>query len=81
MYLDTKTLRDWKKKNFIPKQQGEIRLLSADIAVMSNDNSVFSVIRLIPQGDRYKKYLSYIEHWNDTHSETQAIRLKQLYND
>ena len=81
MYLDDKLLRDWKKKNYIPKQQGEIRLLSADIAVMSNDNSVFSVIRLIPQGDRYKKYLSYMEHWNDTHSETQAIRLKQLYDD
>ena len=81
MYLDDKALRDWKKKNYIPKQQGEIRILSADIAVMSNDNSVFSLIRLIPSGNRYKKYLSYIEHMNDTHSEAQAIRLKQLYED
>lgn len=81
MYLDTKTLKDWKKKNFIPKQQGEIRILSADIAVMSNDNSVFSLIRLIPSGNRYKKCLSYMEHMNNTHSEAQAIRLKQLYDD
>ncbi|MDD4695870.1 MAG: hypothetical protein PHW42_05510, partial [Patescibacteria group bacterium] len=81
MYLDDKALRDWKKKNCIPKQQGEIRILSADIAVMSNDNSVFSLIRLIPSGNRYKKYLSYMEHMNDTHSEAQAIRLKQLYDD
>ena len=81
MYLDDKVLRDWKKKNYIPKQQGEIRILSADIAVMSNDNSVFSLIRLIPSGNRYKKYLSYMEHMNDAHSEAQAIRLKQLYDD
>lgn len=81
MYLDTKTLRDWKKKNFIPKQQGEIRILSCDVAVMSNDNTVFCVLRLIPSGDRYKRYLSYIEHANNAHSETQSIRMKQLYED
>jgi hypothetical protein len=83
LYSDEKVLKEWKKKNYIPKQQGEIRILSCDIAIMggSNDNTVFSVLRLIPQGDRYKKYLSYIEHANNSHSETQSIRMKQLYDD
>ena len=83
MYLDDKAMRDWKKKNYIPKQTGEIRILSADIAIMggSNDNTVFAVLRLIPNGDRYKKYLSYMEHANNAHSEMQSIRLKQLYDD
>ena len=83
LYLDDRALKEWKKKNYIPKQQGEVRVLSADIAIMggANDNTVFSVLRLIPNGNRYKKYLSYIEHQNNAHSETQSIRLKQLYED
>ncbi len=83
LYLDVKALKEWKKKNLIPKQQGEIRLLGCDVAIMggANDNTVFTVLRLIPNGNRYKKYLSYVEHANNAHSETQSIRLKQLYND
>lgn len=83
LYLDTKELNKWKKKNSIPKQKGEIRLLSADVAVMggNNDNTVFLVMRLIPHGNRYMRYVSYIEHASNAHSESQSIRLKQLYND
>lgn len=83
LYLDEKALKDWKKKNYVPKQEGEIRLLGVDIAIMggSNDNTVFTVLRLIPHGNRYKRYLSYIEHANNAHSEEQSIRAKQLYHD
>lgn len=83
LYLDVKALKEWKKKNLTPKQQGEIRLLGCDVAIMggANDNTVFTVLRLIPNGSRYKKYLSYVEHANNAHSETQSIRLKQLYSD
>ncbi len=83
LYLDPKALKEWKKKNYVPKQDGEIRLLGLDVAVMggSNDNTVFTVLRLIPSGNRYKRYLSYIEHANNAHSEEQSIRAKQLYED
>lgn len=47
-----------KKKNpySIPKQQGEIRLVSCDMAFVENkknDNSVFSCFRLIPESRTY----------------------------
>lgn len=83
LYLDDKAMKDWKKKNKVPKQDGEIRLLGIDVAVMggSNDNTVFSVMRLIPSNGRYKRYLSYLEHANNAHFEEQSIRAKQLYED
>lgn len=48
-----------KKKNpyDIPKQPGEIRLISCDMAFVenkNNDNSVFSFIRLLPESTTYK---------------------------
>lgn len=82
-YLNDKLLKDWKKKNLVPKLKDEIRVVSLDIAVMGgeNDNSVYTVLRLLPQGQRYRKQVVYIEHANNAHSETQSIRLKQLYDD
>lgn len=41
----------------IPKQTGEIRIVSCDIAMESganNDNSVFSCLRLLPESQEYK---------------------------
>ena len=46
-----------------------------------NDNSIFTLMRLIPSGQEYIREVSYIESFNGTHSEKQAIRLKQLFND
>lgn len=48
-----------KKKNpyEIPKQPGEMRVLSCDIAFVdrkNNDNSVFSCVRLLPESMQYK---------------------------
>lgn len=83
LYLEEKALRAWNKKNFIQKQKGELRILGLDVAMMggSRDNSVFTVLRLLPNGSRYRRQLAYIEHHNNAHSEEQSIRMKQLYDD
>lgn len=46
-----------KNKYDIPKQVGEVRILSCDIAMeagSSTDNSIFSCIRLLPESQEYK---------------------------
>lgn len=47
----------------------------------SNDNTIFTVLRLFPNGEEYELQIPYIESLNGQHSENQAIRLKQLYED
>lgn len=71
-------------KTTLPKVKGEIRVIGMDIALMKgarNDNSIFTLIRLIPNGTSYQRQLVYMEHMNGEHSEVQAIRLKQLHHD
>lgn len=71
-------------KSSLPKVKGEIRIIGVDVALMKgakNDNTIFSLIRLIPNGASYQRQLVYMEHANGQHSELQAIRLKQLYED
>jgi hypothetical protein len=68
----------------IKKQDGEIRLIGVDVAMMGgseNDNTVFTCMRLLPNGNEYKRQVPYTEVLNGQHSEKQAIRLKQLFND
>lgn len=46
-----------KNKYAIPKQAGEIRIVSCDIAIVggeANDNSIFSCIRALPESKEYK---------------------------
>lgn len=46
-----------KAKNLLPKQKGEIRIVSCDIAAEAgnkNDNSIYSCIRLLPESKEYK---------------------------
>jgi hypothetical protein len=78
-FLDSKNKR---KKS--TKQSGEIRIIGVDIAVMggqSNDNTVFTCIRLLPSRGEYLRDVSYIESLNGGHPDLQAIRLKQIYHD
>lgn len=66
------------------KQDGEIRLIGVDVAMMGgndNDNTIFTFMRLLPNGTSYQRQVPYIESMNGQHSEKQAIRLKQLYHD
>lgn len=76
-----------KKLSNMPKQAGEIRIVSMDIALMGsnkavkNDTTAFTLMRLLPQGGEYRRDVVYMESLAGQHSESQAIRLKQLYYD
>ena len=68
----------------IAKQKGEIRIISADIALCEgkqNDNSVYTLVRLLPDKESYKRQVVHIESYNGVNSDKQALRLKQLYQD
>ncbi|MDU5350015.1 MAG: terminase family protein [Peptostreptococcus sp.] len=76
----SKQVKSWD----IPKVDGEIRVLSADIALQAgakNDNSIYSLLRLIPKGKTWKKELVCMESYNGLQAEFQALRLKQLFYD
>lgn len=54
---DEDVLSKAKNKYAIPKQAGEIRIVSCDIAMVggeANDNSIFSCIRALPESNEYK---------------------------
>ena len=81
-----------KKFKYIPKEDGEIRILSCDIATIGtrqNDASVYMLMQLFPIASKknenefkcYKRVVSYMETMTGGHSETQAIRIRQLYDD
>lgn len=80
--------RDKRKKlTNMPKQSGEIRLIGMDVALMGsskavkNDTTQFTLMRLLPQGEEYRRDVVYMEKMEGQHSELQAIRMKQLYYD
>jgi hypothetical protein len=78
-YLDNK-----KRKSNLPKQPGEIRIIGADIAIAKgdkNDNSVFTLLRVLPNGGKYERQLVYMETHNGAKPEDQSIRIKQLYEE
>lgn len=76
-----------KKLSNMPKQAGEIRIIAMDIALMGsskavkNDTTAFTLMRLLPEDDAYRRDVVYMESLVGQHSELQAIRLKQLYYD
>ena len=67
------------------KEQGEVRIISADIALMAgsqNDASAFTLIRLIPNAkQRYVRQVVNIETFEGSHAFDQAKRLKQIFYD
>lgn len=80
------------KKNpySIPKQKGEVRVISCDIATVdrsANDNSVYSCLRLFPEQTgynnrtEYRIQVPYLEGMKGTEPVIQATRIRQLYND
>lgn len=73
-----------KKKASIPKQENEIRIIGVDIAVAAgkqNDNSVFTLLRVLPNGGEYQRQMVYMETYNGMNPEKQALRIKQLMVD
>lgn len=93
--IDYKTNK--KNKYSIPKLDGEIRVISNDIAFVAgnqNDNSVYSCIRAIPETisydnengsisieQGYRRQYSYIESNQIGDTTMQAIRIRQLFED
>lgn len=66
------------------KKEGEIRLVSCDIAGMAgkeNDASVYTIFRLLPNSKGFDRHIVYMESMNGGHTETQAIRIKQMFDD
>ncbi|MDV3426618.1 MAG: terminase [Bacillota bacterium] len=77
-----------KKKNKydIPKKKGEVRILSIDIAMVTNkqgknDNTVINCLRALPVKDYYERQIPYIEAFNGGNTTEQSIRIKQLFYD
>lgn len=70
-----------------PKQNGEKRILSADIAMMlstkhKNDASVIFINQLIPtKAARYSNNIVYTETSEGAHTEDQALRIRKLYEE
>lgn len=68
----------------VPKKDGELRMLSADIALMGgkdNDASVFSILILKPTSRGYERSIVYMESMDGGTSETHAIKIRQLFED
>lgn len=64
------------------KLSNEIRILTMDVALVEsakNDNTAFWIIRLLKDGNKYKRILSYAESMNGINSIKQALRAKQLF--
>lgn len=68
----------------IPRVDGEIRILSCDIAQRAgkaNDLSITSCIRLIPTHKGYNRELVYMESFSGENSIRQSTRIKQVFYD
>lgn len=78
-----------KKLKPVDKVKDEYRIVSVDVSVMkgkANDNSVFSVLRLIPKRNRngnmyYERQIVHMEIMQGGHSTLQAIKIRQIYDD
>ncbi len=73
-----------KNKGYKKQKKGEIRLISADIAIESgeiNDNSIYTLLRMLPDSEGYKSEVVWMENHNGLSPEKQAMRLKELYEE
>ncbi|WP_297419581.1 hypothetical protein [Clostridium sp.] len=80
-----------KKLKYIEKEKNEIRILSCDIATIggkANDASIYKLIQLIPIKSKennsvtgYQRVVAYVESMVGVHTELQAIRIRQLFDD
>ncbi len=80
-----KDLYDKKKNPYdIKKAEGEIRLVSVDIATRKgekNDNTIITCIRLLPTAKGYQREYVYLESHQGEHTALQSLRVKQIYYD
>lgn len=70
-----------------PKQNGEKRILSADIALMqstkhNNDATAIFINQLLPtKAGRYSNNIVYTETTEGAHTEDQALRIRKLFDE
>jgi len=68
----------------IPKLQDELRLVSVDVAMRAgstNDNTIITCARLLPTKKGWSTEITYIESYNGVNTLTQALRIKQIYEE
>lgn len=74
-----------KKIKYPQKENGEIRLLSMDVATAGgskNDATAISIMQMVPAGGtQYIRNVVYMETIDGGHGQDQAIRVRQLYDD
>jgi hypothetical protein len=73
-----------KNPNEIKKVDGEIRIVSVDIATRKNeknDNTIITCIRALPTTKGYEREYVYMEAHQGEHTGKQALRIKQIYAD
>lgn len=73
-----------KNPNEIKKVDGEIRIVSVDIATRKgakNDNTIITCIRSLPTAKGYEREYVYMESHQGEHTEKQTLRIKQVYHD
>lgn len=80
-------LNNDKRVRIPPKQPGEIRILSADIALMSskknnNDASALFLNQMIPaRSGRYSSNIVYCDSAEGLHTDDQALMIRRLYEE
>lgn len=78
-------LNDAKKVRILPKQSGEKRILSVDLALMAstknkNDASAIFINQLLPtKAGRYMNNIIYTESSEGKHTADQALRVRKLH--
>ena len=73
-----------KNPNEIKKVDGEIRIVSIDIATRKgkkNDNTIITCIRALPTAKGYEREYVYMESHQGEHTEKQTLRIKQIHSD
>lgn len=85
---DIYAIIDDKKIKYPIKQNGEIRILTVDVALMggkANDNTAIFVIQLEPlKSDKHKQYkrnIVYSEAYDGGHTKYQSLQIRRLYED
>lgn len=82
-YIKYRNVQD--KPYKMPKLKDELRIIACDIAISggaSNDNSIYMCFRLIPnEYGLYDRQVCCIESYNGKEQESQAIRIKELFED
>lgn len=66
------------------KEDGELRILSTDVALSSNkqsDDAIISVMRLIPNGSKYVRKPSFMLSYNGSHTSDLVLTIKRAFYD